>query len=44
MTQGGALLPTRTVENLGPLGEFLLGQWQEEVISEQALLARGSRV
>ncbi|KAF5839551.1 hypothetical protein DUNSADRAFT_525 [Dunaliella salina] len=38
------LLPARNVGRLGPLGEFLLGQWQEEVVTEQALLARGNRV
>lgn len=40
----GPLLPERKVGGLGPLGEFLLGKWQEEVISEQALLVRGSQV
>lgn len=30
----------RTVPDLGPLGEFLLGRWQEEAAQERALLAR----
>ena len=45
-TQGGGaqggLLPTRKVGALGPLGEFLLGQWQQEAANEAALLARGA--
>lgn len=32
---GGAALP-----QLGPLGDFLLGKWTEEVAHERALLAR----
>jgi len=40
----GPLLPARNVGRLGALGEFLLGQWQEEVVSEQVLLARGDRI
>lgn len=30
----------RAVPSLGPLGEFLLGKWTEEVAHERALLAR----
>lgn len=37
---GKAAAPSRAVPGLGPLGEFLLGKWQEEVAHEKALLAR----
>lgn len=34
--------PARVVPELGSLGEFLLGRWQEEEAHERVLLARGS--
>jgi len=42
--QQGSLLRARTTGSLGPLGEFLLGQWQEEVVQEvEAARVRGVR-
>jgi hypothetical protein len=35
-----SLLQQRAVPELGPLGEFLLGKWNEQVAHERALLAR----
>jgi hypothetical protein len=40
----GSLLPARTLGSLGALGEFLLGRWQEDVLHEQALMAKGQLV
>lgn len=40
----GFQLPPRKVGSLGPLGEFLLGLWQEEEAIETALLARGQKL
>lgn len=34
----------RTLRNLGPLGEFLLGKWQEEEAHEQVLMARAAQL
>jgi len=36
----GAQQQQRAVPSLGPLGEFLLGKWQEEVAHERALMAK----
>lgn len=40
----GGFLPARQVGSLGCLGEFLLGQWQQEAAHERALLARGRQL
>lgn len=40
----GAAMPGRKVGPLGPLGEFLLGRWQEEAAHERVLLARAAKL
>ncbi len=36
--------PSRVLPNLGTLGEFLLGKWQEEEVHERIMVMRAPKV